>query len=646
METTRLCNDRFFTECIDTSIPALALLPDLVRDGNMPEAIRRFAAYVRKTLRPDVYLRGEKEKLAADTEAICSGAERVFAHTFISCRTPHTFGKVIDWEHNPTYNNYCEWPWQLNRHPEWSILAKYYLLTGDQKAADEWEEQFLSWAVQAQVPENASGYATICWRTIEAGIRMQGWAYVFHAFLHAVSDEAVVAFCKSIWEHGWRLRNFNTRNNWLIMELHGLTRIGLVYPFFRESSEWLEYALTRLSEEFAVQVYPDGMQNELTPGYHSVVVNNYMGILDLYRRMEIPAPDFLEKGLAALNDIYPKIAAPDLKTPAPNDSGRLNVVKELRSALKLYPDNEIYRYFASERQEGTEPPYHSLYLEYSGICIFRSGWEPDAYWAYMDMSPFGAAHQHEDKLNVTVFALGREMLQEAGVFDYDTSEMRKYVLSTRSHNTARIDGMDQNCRARYRWEADDIRKPCTGNLFTSTPVRDTARSVFKDGYGPDFLPVTHTRTFLFCKDEQGLPPFFVSIDRFDAPDDVPHRYELLWHLQDTPVMIRDNTFTSLWDDGVRFTVASSAGGMSVIKGQKTPVYQGWFPKHGVGDVEHYAIPTVCQTGLFTGSARVVTVLYPAAGEQAGIERIEASGDSAAAEFTLYMTDGRTVTVTE
>ena len=239
METTRLCNDRFFTECIDTSIPALALLPDLVRDGNMPEAIRRFAAYVRKTLRPDVYLRGEKEKLAADTEAICSGAERVFAHTFISCRTPHTFGKVIDWEHNPTYNNYCEWPWQLNRHPEWSILAKYYLLTGDQKAADEWEEQFLSWAVQAQVPENASGYATICWRTIEAGIRMQGWAYVFHAFLHAVSDETVVAFCKSIWEHGWRLRNFNTRNNWLIMELHGLTRIGLVYPFFRESSEWL-----------------------------------------------------------------------------------------------------------------------------------------------------------------------------------------------------------------------------------------------------------------------------------------------------------------------------------------------------------------------------------------------------------------------
>ena len=33
------------------------------------------------------------------------------------------------------------------------------------------------------------------------------------------------------------------------MELHGLARIGHVFPFFRESAAWLDYAMTRLKEE-------------------------------------------------------------------------------------------------------------------------------------------------------------------------------------------------------------------------------------------------------------------------------------------------------------------------------------------------------------------------------------------------------------
>ena len=121
-------------------------------------------------------------------------------HRFVSCRVPYTFGEQIDWEFNPTYNGYKEWPWQLNRHPEWRSLAQYYLLSGDERAAAEWAAQLTSWAIQAQVPENASGYATVCWRTIEAGIRMNGWAYDIHAFLRSpsVSDEIITIFFKSI----------------------------------------------------------------------------------------------------------------------------------------------------------------------------------------------------------------------------------------------------------------------------------------------------------------------------------------------------------------------------------------------------------------------------------------------------------------
>lgn len=645
METTRLSDLRFFTECIDTAVPALAELPALARYGNSAEAARRFAAYVRDTLNPEVYLAGEREGIETRADTVRACAERVFGHTFISCRVPYTFGKEIDWEFNPTYNGYEEWPWQLNRHPEWKLLAEYYLLTGDRKAAEEWEEQLISWTKQAQVPENASPYATVCWRTIEAGIRIAPWTYTFHAFLHAVSDDAVVIFCKSLWEHAWRLRNFNTKNNWLIMELHGLARIGHVFPFFRESAAWLEYAMTRLKEELDVQVYPDGMQNELSVSYHSVVVNNYMGILDMYRRTGKQAPDFLEKGLLSLNDVYVKLSAPDLHTPAPNDSGRVDAVRELRKAMRLYPDNEVYRYIVTGRKEGTPPPYGSLLMPYGGAAIFRTGWEPDAVWAYMDMSPFGAGHQHEDKLNVTIFAYGHEMLHEAGVFDYDRSEMRKYVLSTRAHNTARIDGMDQNRRARYHWEPEDIRKPCETAYFVSEPHRDTAESTYDEGYGPDFLDVKHTRRFLFCKDEQGLPPFFVVIDRFDSPDHVPHYAELLWHLENVPTTLDRYSVTSRFEDGTAFSVISSMGGISIVKGQITPEFQGWFPVHGVGDVEHYAVPTIRQTVPFVGVVRVVTVLYPQCADFPQVKAVEASADPSETGFTLYL-PGRKIEITE
>lgn len=647
MQTTRLTDFDFFTACVDSSIPALKSLPELAKTGNFAEAHRVFASYVRSQLNPALYLAGKKEELAAESEAVIAAAEKVMEHTFVSCRVPHTFPKEIDWTHNPTYNGYEEWPWQLNRHPEWKYLARAYLLTGDERYAAEWAEQLISWAKQAQVPENISGFGTICWRTIEAGIRMACWAYAIHAFLHSpsISDEVMTVFFKSIWEHGWRLRNFCTKRNWLIMEMHGLARIGLIFPFFRESREWLEYAHMRLAREFEIQVYPDGMQNELSLGYHHVVTDNYEGVLEMYPRVGQTAPDYLTKGLRLLYEHYVRTAAPDLFCPSMNDGGRGRAWIYMENACRLFPEREDFHYIRTRRAEGKEPAYLSVFHEYGGAAIMRESWQEDAVWGYMDCSPFGTAHQHEDKLNLQIVAYGHELLTEAGQFDYDSSEMRKYTLSTRGHNTARIDGFDQNRRARYEWKAEDIYKKADA-VWESNERRDVAEAVYDEGYGPDYLPVTHKRRVIFLKDEQGLPPMFAVVDRFHAEDGQQHSYELMWHLNDHPTTILPGRVENVLPDGAGITVAPSEGGMSVVRGQKTPVYQGWLPKYGVGDVEHYPIPTVINTGLFAGSARVVTALCPFRGDMPRVASVEASGDVGAETFTLHLTDGTSVTVSE
>ena len=643
MQNTRLTDLRFFTECLDPSVPALAELAGPAEAGDMDEAKRRFAAYVRGVLRPEQYLRGERERLAPMAEKIGEASRRAMEHTFVSCRVPHTFGETIDWTANPTYNGYCEWPWQLNRHPEWQAMAEAYILTGDEAIPAEWSRQFMSWATQAQVPENESGYATICWRTIEAGLRMKRWIYAIHAFLYAVDDETLTVFCKSVWEHGWRLRNFCTSHNWLIMEMAGLCRIALFFPFLRESGEWLSYVHARLESEIAAQVYPDGMQYELTPGYHQVCVGNYEDVADMYRLLGSEVPPYLLRGLERMYAVYPKIAAPDFRTPAVNDSGRENAAEILKDALLYLPDRDEYRYFASGRREGEPPAYRSILLEYSGMVIFRSSWEKDALWAYMDASPFGKAHQHEDKLSVQLWAFGHELMPEAGTFDYDTSAMRAYVLSTRGHNTARIDGFDQNRRSGYAWSPEDIGKKAAVR-FAIGDARETAEASYDEGYGPDKLRVKHTRKLIFLKREPGLPPMFVSVDRFEA--DEAHSGELIWHLHDNPTVMDGRAVHNTFPDGVGITAASSSGGFELLRGVGSPEFQGWLPKFGVGDVEHYPIPTVLNTFRFDKSLRIVTVLCPFSDGIPPVRSVEAPEDVTASDFTVVLSDGSRITARE
>ena len=75
-----------------------------------------------------------------------------------------------------------EWPCQLNRHHELKMLAHQYRLTGSGTHAACAAELLTSWLDQATVPgPEVIGYKTVCWRTIECGIRTGcTWPYAFH----------------------------------------------------------------------------------------------------------------------------------------------------------------------------------------------------------------------------------------------------------------------------------------------------------------------------------------------------------------------------------------------------------------------------------------------------------------------------------
>ena len=652
----RTSHEEFFTKHLKLDRPEFDGIAEAVAAGDIAKADKIFADAMRANPKcpklKDAWVEETNRCSEKQKEALLKRAYDVMDYKFISCGIPwHFADHKIDWEFNPTYNAYKEWPWQLSRHPEWTVLAKYYLLTGDEKAAETYSDMLDSWIKQAVVPVDLPGGATWCWRTIEAGIRMMSWIFQISVFINspAMTDSRITEYFISIYEHGWRLRTKCTHGNWLIMEMHGLLKAALMGDFFVESEEWYEYAVTRLCAELDIQVYPDGFQYELSTNYHNVVDSNYSNILTIFDILDIKPPKEILERLKKLYEVYPHISRPDRRVPDINDGNQLNITGKMNIASRYYPDKEDFKWFATNGAEGKAPDYLSYGFPYAGCAVMRTSWERDAIWAYMDCSPFGRGHQHEDKLNVLLDAYGKVLLTEGGCYDYDSSDMRKYVLSTRGHNTVMLNGKEQNQRPNYKWADEDINKKAD-YFFETTPARDTASAKFTAGYGADFEPMVHERKLVFVKDavNYGVLPFFAVIDRFTAPDSAPRKYEQTWHMETCALTVDGVYANGDFGDGIGLTIVGSDKDASIVnmERQYEPYYQGWFPIRPSGPHEHRPIPTPVFVGEFEGEKRVVTLLCPYKDGKNDIVAVKACPCVSGNDFTVVLKDGREITIVE
>lgn len=622
----RLSVTEYLLNKIDLSLDGLSQIPSLINAGDIAGAERCYADFVRSHLMPERYFRlpyyaqENVWKSADETEE--DVYKRLLHNEVMSCAYMHDFGdKGIGWEENPTPNHYNEWTWQLNRHHEFRLLGHLYRETGDEEIARLFVRMFTSWRDATVCPDDAPGYATLSWRTIEIGIReTKNWHYAIHAFYRSpeLSDHFICDFFASMWENGWRLYNHPTSNNWLIMEMTGLFHIGLLYPWVKDAGKWKDFAITSLIREMDRQVYPDCFQVELSTGYHMVVAGNCQTITDTCRVMDEPVPEPLLRGIEHVYDLYPKLADPSMHTPSLNDGGHMDVSDVCRKALQLFPDRQDYIYFASGRKEGTPPDFTDIVLPYSGMVVFRDSWEEDSQWAFFESAPFGAGHQHEDKLSFLLYAYGRDMLKDTGNFAYDSSKMRRYVLSTESHNTVLVDGMAQNRRKNYRWKDDDISRLSDLQVKLGPDI-DRAGGVYDEGYGPDLLGVVHRRTVNKIKSRPlGLGTFYIITDVITSPDGQEHRYDAHWQLEDVPYSasaarrseISGADYLAKPVSGSRIT-ADYGGGvtLTLLSGANYTVRCGSFDPFVGWRTPNIPAPAFDFTA-FGVLARIVTVLYP------------------------------------
>ena len=247
---------QFFEELINKKVPAMKKASELYKSGDRDSAVSTFVSYAKSIIDSDKYYNLRIAPKNLSDKNVLWSAERSVNNIFRSVGVDIDFGKdaEINWTANPTYNIYREWVYQFNRHQAWREIGIAYRLTGDEKYAQCFERLVRSWIETAeQCPENANGGHTLCWRTIECGIRMMSWAHAIHMCINSpsISDETWLLIFMSMWEHCTRMRkNGSYSGNWLIIEMEGMLSVCTLYgSIYADTDAWLDFALHTLEIE-------------------------------------------------------------------------------------------------------------------------------------------------------------------------------------------------------------------------------------------------------------------------------------------------------------------------------------------------------------------------------------------------------------
>ena len=546
--------------------------------------------------------------------------EQITANILPSSGLAYDFGdsEVIDWSINPTEIEYVEWTWQLSRHGFWQTLGQAYWATGDERYAKAFVHQMTSWVKFNTLHDFADQVKYSRWRTIETGIRTLGsWPASFFYFLGSPSfdDEAVILMVKSFYEHAIHLRAYPTRNNWLTMEMDGLFYTGILFPEFKDAADWRDFASMKMYEEEKNQFYEDGAQIELSPGYHGVSLGCMVGIYRIAKLNGYTLPGDYAERLEKMYEYYQNILLPDGRIPSLNDGHWNQRRSTLTQGYEYMPHRTDFQYVGSEGKEGTAPSYTSVWMPWTGWYVMRSGWDADALYSIFEVGPYGAGHQHEDKLTFSIHAYGNTLISEGGKYDYDTSQWRDYVLSARAHNVTRVDGQDQRRRARA---SEDLilhsRKPLENRWISNEQV-DFGEGWYNEGFGAKLdTTVTQYRALTFVKNK-----YWLLFDVFTPSDAATHTYNSWFHFDTTDYTITSAPYAVLSTEKGASNIAiipmrSEGANLKVIIGQEDPEVQGWISdllENGQG--EKYEVHKAATTEVIRNAAGQVVepyLLYP------------------------------------
>ena len=187
-----------------------------------------------------------------------------------------------------------------------------------------------------------------------------------------------------------------------------------------------------LTNELTEQILDDGAHFELSPMYHQIMLFRLFDCINLvknnsYKNCELLS--FLEKKAEVMLGWLNIMTFADGSIPLFNDS-----------ANSIAPTTEkLNRYAAELKIDST--------MTELGASGYRK-YQNSHFEAVIDVGPIGPdyipGHAHADTFGFELYLEGKPFIVDSGLSTYETNARRTEERSTFSHNTVRMDGLNQS----------------------------------------------------------------------------------------------------------------------------------------------------------------------------------------------------------
>lgn len=491
---------------INLSYPGLEKVNKLVTAGQYNDAASALLSYYRgrKTVRHPEFNLGDEARFRGKTlsKADQLKADNALEHKFQPQKGYgfYDYGKDINWQYWPVKDN--EVRWQLHRVYWWQPMGLAYRRSGDEKYAKEWVFQFRDWATKNPLGLSADNdrYA---WRPLEVSERVQSLPGTFNLFVNSpnFNPAFLMEFLKSYHQQANYIpKHYSEEGNHLLFEAQRVLFAGSFFPEFKDAAAWRKSGIDILNREIKKQVFADGMQWELSPTYHIASIEIFLKAYNAAKMagVEKEFPATYVKTIENMVLATANMSFPDYNTPMFGDSWPVEKtarVKQFQGWSKVFPENQLIKYFATEGAAGKSPEYLSHALPNAGFYTFRNGWNDQSTVLILKASPPAEFHAQPDNGTFELWVKGRNFTPDAGCYIYsgdaEINKLRNWYRQTRVHSTLTFnnENMVITKAQQNKWETGK-------NLDILTYTN------------PSYPELNHQRTVLFI-DQQ----YFVLIDK-------------------------------------------------------------------------------------------------------------------------------------
>jgi heparan-sulfate lyase len=493
-------------EHLNLSYPGLEKVNKLYTAAQYEDAGKELLSYYRnrKTIKHPEFNVGDEARFRGKNigEANQIKADNALLHKFQPQKGYgyYDYGADINWDFWPVKDN--EVRWQLHRVTWWQPMGMAYRSTGDEKYAKEWIFQFRDWAKKNPLGKSKEN-DSYAWRPLEVSERIQSLPGTFNLFVS--SPNFTPAFLLEFLnlfnqQTDYIPKNYSKEGNHLLFEAQRVLGSGSIFPELKQAAAWRKSGIDVLNREIKKQVYPDGMQWELSPTYHVATIDIFLRAYNSAKLAgaEKEFPESYIKTIENMVVATANMSFPDYNNPMFGDSWPVEKASRMKAFAawsKTFPANEEIKYFATDGATGTLPNYLSHGLTTAGFYTFRNGWNGKSTVMILKASPPGEFHAQPDNGTFELWVKGRNFTPDAGCYlysgDAEVTKKRNWYRQTRVHSTLTVDNQNMVITKAQlnKWEPGK-------NIDVLTYTN------------PSYADLNHQRTVLFIDQK-----YFLIIDR-------------------------------------------------------------------------------------------------------------------------------------